>query len=79
MRGMRVVELNLAELEEGYARLRVRDRRAEARLFVSVEAHGQSSPIWVVARAEGRYLVIDGHKRGRALCGARGCSAKQER
>ena len=33
---------DLAALEEGYARLRVRDRRTEARLLVSVEAHGQT-------------------------------------
>ncbi|MBI3298142.1 MAG: ParB N-terminal domain-containing protein [Elusimicrobia bacterium] len=64
---MHVVELGLAALEERYGRLRVADRRREAWLLASIEEHGQQDAILVVAGTEGRFLVIDGHKRVRAL------------
>lgn len=61
-------DLELASLELSYARLRIRDRRAENRLMLALEQHGQQNPIWVVPGAEaGRYEVIDGNKRVRAL------------
>ena len=65
---MRVVELNLEALELKYARLSVRRPAAERRLLASLGEAGQQSPVIVVAGAEaGRYVVVDGHKRVRAL------------
>lgn len=66
--GMRIVELNLEALELKYARLSVRRPAAERRLLASLGEAGQQSPLIVVAGAEaGRYVVVDGHKRVRAL------------
>jgi ParB/RepB/Spo0J family partition protein len=68
MSGMRVVELNLEALELKYARLSVRRPAAERRLLASLGETGQQSPVIVVAGGEsGRYVVVDGHKRVRAL------------
>lgn len=68
MRGMRVVELNLESLDLKYGRLSVRRPAAERRLLASLGETGQQSPVIVVAGAEaGRYVVVDGHKRVRAL------------
>ncbi len=64
---MPIVELDLAALDERYGRLRVVDRRSQARLLASIEEHGQQDPIYVVAAGDGRYVVVDGHKRARAL------------
>ena len=65
---MRIVELNLEALELKYARLSVRRPAAERRLLASLGEAGQQSPVIVVAGAEaGRYVVVDGHKRVRAL------------
>lgn len=65
---MRVVELNLEALDLKYARLSVRQPAAERRLLASLGESGQQSPVIVVAGAEaGRYVVVDGHKRVRAL------------
>lgn len=68
MATMRVVELNLEALDLKYARLSVRRPGAERRLLASLGEAGQQSPVIVVAGAEaGRYMVVDGHKRVRAL------------
>ena len=64
---MQAVELNVAALDDRYGRLRVADHRREAWILASVEEHGQRDAILVVAEAEGRFVVIDGHKRVRAL------------
>ncbi|MBI4425393.1 MAG: ParB N-terminal domain-containing protein [Elusimicrobia bacterium] len=64
---MRTAELSLDSLDLRYGRLRVADRRRQARLLASIEEHGQQDPICVVAEGDGRYVVIDGHKRVRAL------------
>ena len=63
---MAIRELNLSDLDMSLGRLRVRDRRRESRLLLSMEAHGQQSPILVAAEG-GRYVVVDGHKRVRGL------------
>ncbi|MEK7717946.1 MAG: ParB N-terminal domain-containing protein [Pseudomonadota bacterium] len=60
-------DINLADLDERYGRLRVADRRREAQLMASLAEQGQQDAIIVVVGAEGRYVVIDGHKRVRAL------------
>ncbi len=65
---MRVVELNLEALDLKYAKLSVRRPGAERRLLASLGEAGQQSPLIVVAGGEaGSYVVVDGHKRVRAL------------
>ena len=65
---MRVVELNLDSLDLKYERLSVRQPAAERRLLASLGETGQQSPVIVVAGTEpGRYVVVDGHRRVRAL------------
>ena len=65
---MTIRELNLNALDLSYAGLRVRRPMAEKRLMASLGERGQQSPVVVVAgRKAGRYVVIDGHKRVRAL------------
>ncbi len=65
--GMPSVELDLAALDDRYGRLRVKDRRREQQLMASLEEHGQQDAICVVSEGEGRFAVVDGHKRVRAL------------
>lgn len=65
---MRAVELNLESLDLKYERLSVLRPAAERRLLASLSEAGQQSPLIVVAASEaGRYVVVDGHKRVRAL------------
>lgn len=65
---MEVTEINLDELELKYARLSVRRGAVERKLLASLGESGQQSPVIVVRSGEaGRYVVIDGHKRVRAL------------
>lgn len=64
---MQRAELNLSSLDERYGRLRVRDPRRETQLMASLDEHGQQDAIIVVGEAEGRYVIVDGHKRVRAL------------
>lgn len=64
---MRIVELNLAALDERYGSLRVADRRRQARMLAAIEEYGQQDAIRVVAEGEGRFVVIDGHARVMAL------------
>ena len=66
MRKMRIIEANLEALELKYGRLSVRQPAAEKRLLASLGEGGQQSPVIAVA-VDGRYVVIDGHKRVRAL------------
>jgi ParB family chromosome partitioning protein len=62
------VELELHQLDVRYEALRVRRPEHERRLLASLAEHGQQVPIVVVAGDEtGRFVVIDGHKRLRAL------------
>ncbi len=65
---MKTVELNLSALDLRHGRIRTRRPVSERRLLVSLGEVGQQSPVVVVAAPEaGRYVVIDGHKRVRAL------------
>lgn len=62
------MELPLDSLDLRYARLRARRPMTEKRLMASLGEAGQQSPVVVVPGAEaGLYVVIDGHKRVRAL------------
>lgn len=68
MAAMRTMELSLDSLDLKYARLSVRRPAAERRLLASLGETGQQSPVIVVAgEAAGHYVVVDGHKRVRAL------------
>jgi len=63
-----VVRVELHQLERKYERLRVRDRKAEARLIGSLVESGQQSPLVVVRGKDSvrPYVLIDGYKRVRA-------------
>src|SRR3990167_4428292 len=67
MAAMEQRDINLADLDERYGRLRVRDPRRETQLMASLDEQGQQDAIVVVGEAEGRYVIVDGHKRVRAL------------
>jgi len=75
---MRAVDLNLSALDERYGRLRVKDRRGETQLMASITEQGQQDAIVVVAEGEGRFVVVDGHKRVRALRRLRRDTVKAE-
>ena len=65
---MKIVELPLESLDLCYTGLRARRPMLEKRLMASLGEAGQQSPVIVVPAGEaGRYVVIDGHKRVRAL------------
>jgi len=64
---MTPVELSLESLDLQYAGLRARRPEQEKRLMASMGDGGQQSPVVVVPGEAGRYIVIDGHKRVRAL------------
>lgn len=65
---MTIVELPLNSLDLRYGELRVRRPLVEKRLLASMEEVGQQSPVIVVRGGEsGRYVLIEGRKRVRAL------------
>ena len=62
------MEVEFHQLELRYERLKVVRPEQERRLLASLAEVGQQVPIVVVAEAaEGPFVVIDGHKRVRAL------------
>ena len=63
------MELEFHQLDLRYEPLRVRRAEVERRLLGSLSESGQQVPIVVVAQSDeaGRYVVIDGYKRVRAL------------
>jgi ParB family chromosome partitioning protein len=64
---MEATELNLDALDLKYEKLSVKRDVAERKLLASLGDTGQQSPVIVVRGEAGRYIVIDGHKRVRAL------------
>jgi len=65
---MKIVEVDIDSLDLRYAKLRARRPAEEKRLMASVEEAGQQSPVIVVAAEEpGRWVLIEGRKRVRAL------------
>jgi len=65
---MEIKEISLDALDFRYEKLRSKSPNQEKRLLASLGESGQQSPIVVVSAGEtGRYVVIDGHKRARAL------------
>lgn len=63
---MAVMELELELLDLRYERLRTRSAERERRLVAAISDVGQQTPIVVVAD-DGRWVVVDGYKRVRAL------------
>ncbi|MEI6297100.1 MAG: ParB N-terminal domain-containing protein [bacterium] len=64
---MEVTELNLDALDLKYEKLSIRRDAVERKLLASLGETGQQSPVIVVRGGAGRYIIIDGHKRVRAL------------
>lgn len=60
------MKLELHQLEEKYAGLRVRDAARERRLAASLVEHGQQAPVVVTQDGE-RYVLLDGYARVGAL------------
>ena len=62
------MDLEFHQLDLRHERLRVRRPKKQRRLLGSLSEVGQQVPIVVISAPQpGRYLVIDGHKRVRAL------------
>lgn len=61
------MELELHQVEQRYSALRRRDGRRERALAASLMEAGQQAPIIVVEGESGRYILVDGYKRVRAL------------
>lgn len=61
------MEIELHQLDLRYAALRRRDRRRERVLLASLSDKGQQVPVIVVADEGGKYILVDGYKRVRAL------------
>jgi ParB family transcriptional regulator, chromosome partitioning protein len=63
------MQLEFHQLDQCWEHLRVRQAAQQRQLLASVAEAGQQTPIVVVApqAGNGRYLVIDGHKRITAL------------
>jgi ParB/RepB/Spo0J family partition protein len=59
-------QLEFHQLDRRLESLRVRHPARQRRLIASLAEHGQQTPI-IVIETDGRYLVIDGHKRVAAL------------
>ena len=65
---MNTVEVEFASLDLRYGKLRAKRPALEKRLMASLEEAGQQSPVIVVAAEEaGRWVLIEGRKRVRAL------------
>jgi ParB/RepB/Spo0J family partition protein len=61
------MDLELHQLDLRYATLRRRDGRRERALLASLSAAGQQVPVVVVKSESGKYVLVDGYKRVRAL------------
>jgi ParB/RepB/Spo0J family partition protein len=61
------MELELHQLELPYAALRIRTASASAHVLAALMEQGQRSPVFVVAKGEARYVLIDGYRRVEAL------------
>jgi ParB/RepB/Spo0J family partition protein len=61
------MDLELHQLELPYAALRIRTPGASAHLLAALMEQGQRSPVFVVAKGEARYVLIDGYRRVEAL------------
>jgi len=64
-----IVQLEIHQLDQRYAALRISSRSRGQRLVASLIEHGQQMPVTVVPHVEeaDRYVLIDGYARVRAL------------
>ena len=64
-----LVQLEIHQLDQRYAALRIASRSRQQRLVASLLEHGQQTPVTVVPHVEEpeRYVLIDGYARVRAL------------
>jgi ParB/RepB/Spo0J family partition protein len=66
------IEVELWQLEQPHADLRIITQKRVAELCASLLEHGQKTPLLVVPSSEpNRYVLIDGHARARAMKRAR--------
>lgn len=62
------MELELHQLDRRYEYLRTSSQQREGRILASLDRNGQQLPVVVVHGGdEGRYVLVDGYKRVRAL------------
>ncbi len=62
------MELELHQLDRRYEQPRTSCRKRDSRVLASLDRHGQQLPVVVVASEDpGRYILIEGDKRVRAL------------
>lgn len=62
------MEIEFHQLDQRYKQLRTSCRKRDSRVLASLDRYGQQLPVVVVASAEeGRYILVDGYKRVRAL------------
>lgn len=62
-----VKDIEIAHLTLSYAHTRIRDLLSERRLCVSLESHGQLTPVVVVPQKPLGYVLLDGYLRVAAL------------
>lgn len=61
------MDLELHQMDRRFEALRIADAAQEARLAASLATDGQHHPVLVVEDSAGRYVLIDGYRRVRAL------------
>lgn len=63
------MELEFHQLDRRYEQLRTSCRKRDSRVLASLDRHGQQLPVVVVVAGgdDGRYVLVDGYKRVRAL------------
>jgi ParB/RepB/Spo0J family partition protein len=58
-----LLDIPLEQIDEGYARLRLTNPKAETNLLSSIKKYGQVSPVIVSKISSHRYEMVDGFKR----------------
>ena len=62
------MDLEFHQLDRRYESLRTSCRKRDSRVLASLDRHGQQLPVVVVGGGDdGRYILVDGYKRVRAL------------
>lgn len=62
-----VPEIEFHQIERPYEQLRITEPPAARRLLSSLATDGQGTPVLVIEKAQGRYVLIDGYQRVAAL------------
>ena len=58
-----LLSIPIEQIDEGYARLRLTNPKAESNLLPSIQKYGQVSPVIVIRISSNRYEMVDGFKR----------------